>query len=180
MKFTCLLGSRISVFFSALHSAILQNPKSVSGAILNFTITERFFARCLVESYVWYENRGMEMTWWWPNLVFSFSQPQFSEKLLRKLTSNLSMLSCKIQIDNNFSWAALLSTKEMTSTFSKLYSKTTRLRSVLPLQSFEHIDVISMVDKNTDHEILLSIRYDQYLPGSLLELFKISHEYHRE
>ena len=60
MKFTCLLGSRISVFFSALHSTILQNPKSVSGAILNFTITERFFARCLVESYVWYENRGKE------------------------------------------------------------------------------------------------------------------------
>ena len=96
------------------------------------------------------------------------------------MTSNLSMLSCKIQIDNNFSWAALLSTKEMTSTFSKLYSKTTRLRLVLPLQSFEHIDVISMVDKSTDHEILLSIRYDQYLPGSLLELFKISHDYHRE
>ena len=41
-----------SFFFSALHGAILQNPKSVSGAILNFTITERFFARCLVESYV--------------------------------------------------------------------------------------------------------------------------------
>lgn len=42
------------------------------------------------------------------------------------------------------------------------------------------IDQRNMVDKSTDHEILLSIRYDQYLPGSLLELFKISHEYHRE
>ena len=62
------------------------------------------------------------------------------------------MLSCKIQIDNNFSWAALLSTKEMTSTFSKLYSKTTRLRLVLPLQRFEHIDVTSMINKSTDHE----------------------------
>ena len=45
-------GQQDFSFFSALHSAILQNPKSVSGAILNFTITERFFARCLVESYV--------------------------------------------------------------------------------------------------------------------------------
>ena len=52
MKFTCPLGSRISIFFSALHSAILQNPNSVSGTILNFTITERFFALCVVESYV--------------------------------------------------------------------------------------------------------------------------------
>ena len=63
---------------------------------------------------------------------------------------------------------------------SKLYSKTARLRLVLPLQSFEHIDVISMVDKSTDHEKLLSICYNQYLPGSLLELFKISHDYRRE
>ena len=66
----------------------------------------------------------------------------------------------------------------MTSKFSKLYSKTTRLRLVL--QRFEHIDVISMVDKSTDHQKLLSTYYDQYLPGSLLELFKISHDYHRE
>ena len=44
-------GQQDFSFFSALHSAILQNPKSVSGAILNFTITERFFARCLVERY---------------------------------------------------------------------------------------------------------------------------------
>ena len=65
-------------------------------------------------------------------------------------------------------------------TFSKLYGKTTRLRLVLPPQRFEHIDVISMVDKSTDHEKLLSICYDQYLPGSLLELFKLSHEYHRQ
>lgn len=42
MKFTCQLGSRTSIFFSALHSAILQNPNSVSGTILNFTITKRF------------------------------------------------------------------------------------------------------------------------------------------
>ena len=62
------------------------------------------------------------------------------------------MLSCKIQIDKNFSWVALLSNKEMTSKFSKLYSKTTRLRLLLPLQSSEQVDVISMVDKTTDHE----------------------------
>ena len=56
----------------------------------------------------------MEMAWWWRNLFFSFSHTRFSEKLQRKWTLNLSML--KKQIDNNFRWSVLLSTKKWRQT----------------------------------------------------------------
>ena len=56
----------------------------------------------------------MEMAWWWRNLFFSFSHTRFSEKLQRKWTLNLSML--KKQIDNNFLWSVLLSTKKWRQT----------------------------------------------------------------
>ena len=60
---------------------------------------------------------------------------------------------CKKQINNTFPWSVLLSTIEM-SKYSKLCSETTCLQLRFYL-SFEHFDVISMVDKSTDHGILL-------------------------
>ena len=52
-----------------------------------------------------------------------------------------------------FPWSVLLLTIEMTSKCSK----TTSCRRVVSLQSFEHFDVISMVNKSTDHGKLLSV-----------------------
>ena len=63
---------------------------------------------------------------------------------------------CKKQIDNNFPWCVLLSTIEMASKCSKLYRETTRRSSWFHL-SFEHFDIISVVDKSTDNRKLLLI-----------------------
>ena len=49
-----------------------------------------------------------------------------------------------------FLWSVLLLTIEMTSKCSK----TTSCRRVVSLQSFEHFDVISMVNKSTDHVVV--------------------------
>ena len=65
-------------------------------------------------------------------------------------------VSVKKQIDNNFPGSVLLSTVEMTSKCLKLCVKLLARGSWFHL-SFEHFDVISVVDKRRDHGKLLSI-----------------------
>ena len=97
-------------------------------------------------------------------MVIQFVLLFFALAIFRKTSTEMDFktVNVKKQIDNNLPWSVLLSTIEMTSQCSKLRSETTRLRLVVSCGSENLVlnifaDVISMVDKSTDHGKLLSI-----------------------
>ena len=97
-------------------------------------------------------------------MVIQFVLLFFALAIFRKTSTEMDFktVNVKKQIDNNLPWSVLLSTIEMTSQCSKLRSETTRLRLVVNCGSENLVlnifgDVISMVDKSTDHGKLLSI-----------------------
>ena len=116
-------------------SAGLTNISGLAVAAFNlfrskdsFTVTVWFVTRWLVNSYVVDMSTDHEMTWWWRNCLSVSFVHVFPRNFNFETVNDIVK-----KIDNNFPWSVLLSTLEMTSKCSNLFSETTRLRLVVPL-----------------------------------------------
>ena len=85
----------------------------------------------------------IEITWWWHNLLFSFSRVKQLVKIFNRNGGQKFRCYCKKQINKNVPWSVFLSTIEMMPKWFHL--------------SFEKYDVISTADYSTEHGKLLLI-----------------------
>ena len=113
-----------------------------------YTITERFLARWMVESYSRYKRWKDVMV---AHFVFLFLARTIFRETSTEIDVKNCLCYCKKQVDNYFPWSILWSGIEMTSKCSDLCSKTRLSCDSWFWLDFWTFDVISKVDlTNTD------------------------------
>ena len=121
-------------------SADRRSPNRVSQAAVTSTLTLFFFLKRL---YAFFQILADEVQQTYHHFL-SFSSCH-DNIFVQKMPLHLFNLSWFIQKENNFPWSVLLSTIQMTSMFKNFHWN--QWNGQWFHLSFEHFDVISMLDK---------------------------------